>query len=55
MFPSFAKQQREITKICVVGERKPRRQEVQFPIGNRVDAVYIHFAEGKVWRRIRRQ
>ena len=33
----------------------PDGKKFNFPFGNRVDAVYIHFAEGKVWRRIRRQ
>ena len=50
--PSYAKQQREITTICVVCEPKPRRQIIFISIWN--NASFIRYAEVEVWRRMRR-
>ena len=52
--PSYAKQQREITTICVVCEPKPRRQIILISIWNlELNASLIPNAEVEVWRRMR--
>ena len=51
---SYAKQQRDITTICVVCEPKPRRQIILISIWNlELNASLIPNAEVEVWRRMR--
>ena len=48
----LARQQREITKICVFCERKPRRNYLN--CYSELNAAYILYAEVEVWRCKRR-
>ena len=50
-WPSYAKQQREITTICVVCELKPRRQIILISIWNSTLPLYVKLklSCGAVW------